>query len=116
MVVDEAAEVSDAQYYAVQPMLATTDGDLWLMSTPEAAQGFFYEVWAHGGPDWERVMVKATECPRITATFLENARREMPDARFRRDYLCEFTDCEGALFDRDMLMRAIRTDVKPLWG
>ena len=67
LLVDEAARVSDELYLAVRPMLAVSDGALWLMSTPFGKRGFFYEAWEHGGPEWERVRAAATECPRISA-------------------------------------------------
>jgi hypothetical protein len=35
---------------------------------------------------------------------------------FKQKYLCEFVDLESSLFDRDIIERAIRSDVKPLWG
>ena len=41
MVVDEAARVPDDLYEAVKPMLATTDGALWLMSTPFGRRRIF---------------------------------------------------------------------------
>ena len=59
VLIDEAARVPDEMYYAVLPMLALEQGSIWLMSTPWAARGFFYETWAHGGEEWERVSVKA---------------------------------------------------------
>ena len=34
LLVDEAARVSDELYLAMRPMLAVSDGDVWLMSTP----------------------------------------------------------------------------------
>ena len=55
LLVDEASRVEDEMYLAVRPMLAVSDGALWLMSTPFGKRGFFYETWAHGGPEWERV-------------------------------------------------------------
>src|SRR5437868_3436811 len=59
LLVDEASRVSDELYTAIRPMLATSGGALWLMSTPFGKRGFFHEVWAHGGPGWERVRVTA---------------------------------------------------------
>lgn len=35
LLIDEAARVSDDMYKSLRPMLAMTDGDLWLMSTPK---------------------------------------------------------------------------------
>src|SRR5436305_14405958 len=55
MLVDEASRVSDEMYEAIRPMLAVSDGALWLMSTPFGKRGFFYEAWANGGPGWERI-------------------------------------------------------------
>ena len=75
LVIDEAARVEDAMYQALRPMLAVSDGDLWMMSTPNGRRGFFYENWAEGGDEWERVAVTAAECPRISASFLEEERQ-----------------------------------------
>ena len=55
LLIDEAARVEDSMYKALRPMLAVSDGDLWLMSTPRGQQGFFYEAWEHGGAEWFRV-------------------------------------------------------------
>src|ERR1039458_434339 len=49
LLVDEAARVDDDMYLAVRPMLAVSNGTLWLMSTPFGKRGFFYETWAGGG-------------------------------------------------------------------
>src|SRR3982074_3517109 len=61
MLIDEASRVSVEQYNTLRPILAVGDGDLWLMSTPHGRRGFFWEEWAHGGEDWERISVPATE-------------------------------------------------------
>ena len=57
------------------PMLVVSDGALWLMSTPFGKRGFFYDTWANGGPEWERVQVRAEDCPRIRREVLEEERR-----------------------------------------
>jgi hypothetical protein len=97
------------------PSLAAKDGDLWLMSTPFGKRGFFYETWAGGGEEWKRVKVTAPECGRISRRFLDEERAGMGERIFRREYLCEFSDVETALFDRDVILAAIRSDKKPLW-
>ena len=112
LLVDEAARVSEELYLAVRPMLAVSGGTIWLMSTPYGKRGFFWEAWANGGPEWERVRVPATECPRIEREFLEEERRTMGDRYFRQEYLCEFAEAEGAVFDREMIERAFRIDVR----
>jgi phage FluMu gp28-like protein len=95
--IDEAARVQDAFYRAVRPMLAVGDGDLWLK------QGFFWEEWGRGGEGWQRISVRAPDCPRISARFLEEERANALEATFRQEYLCEFLDREGAVFTREMI-------------
>jgi phage FluMu gp28-like protein len=114
LLVDEAARVDDDLYLAIRPMLAVSDGALWLMSTPHGKRGFFYEAWQNGGGDWERIRVPAPECPRISTKFLDEERKTMGDRWFRQEYLCEFTDSQFSVFDRDLLERALSDDVKPL--
>ena len=72
-------------------MLAVSNGDLWLMSTPKGKRGFFSDMW-HAGGEWERILVTGPECPRIPADFLEKERREGGEKYYRQEYLCEFLD------------------------
>ncbi len=114
LLIDEAARVEDRMYKALRPMLAVGDGDLWLMSTPYGRQGFFYEAWEHGGPEWKRVRVEAVECARISKAYLERERGELGDAWFRQEFGCEFIDGEGALFDRQLIEDALDSSFEPL--
>jgi hypothetical protein len=114
LLVDEASRVSDDLYLALRPMLAVSRGTLWLMSTPFGKRGFFYEVWEHGGDEWERVCVPATECPRIGADLLEEERRAMGELMFKQEYGCEFVDVTGAVFDRDLVEASFTDDFQPV--
>jgi hypothetical protein len=114
LLVDEASRVSDELYLSLRPMLAVSNGTLWLMSTPHGKGGFFWETWNAGGDGWERVRVPASECPRIRKEFLEEERRTMGELWFRQEYECEFVDAVSSVFDRDMVERAIRPDLAPL--
>jgi len=109
MLIDEAGRAPDELYRAMRPSLAVRDGDLWLMSTPNGRRGFFWEEWAQGGPEWERICVPATECSRISARFLEEEKAK-GEQWYRQEYLCEFLEHEGALFPREMIDRAFGED------
>ena len=87
---------------------------MWLLSTPFGQRGFFWEEWERGGPSWERVSAPATECPRIPAEFLEEERRSLGERSFRQEYLCEFGDAEGFLFDRALIEACLSDDLEPL--
>ena len=114
MLVDEAARVDDQIYLAARPMLAVSNGTLWLMSTPFGKRGFFYETWTEGRAEWERVRVRADDCPRIGRAFLEEERRTMGERWYRQEYQCEFVDPVSGIFDRELVERAITREVKPL--
>ena len=45
VIIDEAARVHDALYYALRPMLAMSRGRLIALSTPWGQRGWFYEAW-----------------------------------------------------------------------
>ena len=103
LVIDEAALVPDSTYQAVRPMLAATDGALWLLSTPNGQSGFFYDEWTTGGPHWDRHTVPATECSRIAADFLARERTALGERAFRQEYLCEFTSSLFQLLPQEVL-------------
>ena len=106
VVVDEAARVREEMYTAVRPMLAVSNGDLWLLSTPAGQSGYFWDQWTFGGEDWMRVSVRADECARISKEFLEKEKAGMTEKEFGQEYLCEFNEVDGGIFDpeavRDM--------------
>lgn len=110
LLIDEASRVSDELYKAVRPMLAVSGGALWVMSTPFGKRGFFYEAWAHGGPEWERVEAPATECRRIPREFLDEEQRTMGRRWFEQEYLCAFEDAVSTVFDSKLVERAFSGD------
>jgi hypothetical protein len=97
------------------PVLAVSGGDIWLISTPFGRRGFFYRAWMEGGPGWQRVKVPATECPRIRPDNLARDRIAMGDRWFRQEYLCEFAANEETLFPDELVRKAIKYDIQPLF-
>ena len=113
---DEAAQVDDAVYAACRPMLAVSNGQLILMSTPYGKRGHFHAEWTEGGAGWERVEVPAAACPRISPAFLEAERRSLGALVFRSEYLCEFTETDDAVFGYETIRAALDPAVTPIWG
>jgi hypothetical protein len=107
LIVDEAARVDDELYKALRPMLTVRDGDVWLLSTPFGKRGFFYEAWEHGGSEWARFRVPATECERIAPARLELEKKQIGEPWFRQEYLCEFVATELQMFDSDLVSAAL---------
>lgn len=114
IVVDEAAFVEDELRFAVAPMLATSGGRFIGLSTPWGKRGWWHKAWAEGGDDWQRIEVPATACPRISTTFLEQERRNLPAHRFASEYECAFVDTEDSVFASDLLRAAVTPDLTPI--
>ena len=110
--IDEAAFVPDDIYHVLRPMLGATKGDLWLLSTPNGKQGFFHETWAYQ-KEWVKFFSPSTQCPRITAKFLEEERNTIGLDKFAREYLCEFQESEDALFSQLCIDRAMDDTIEP---
>jgi hypothetical protein len=116
LVVDEAARVEDALYYAVRPMLAVSGGALMMLSTPAGRRGVFYEEWTSGSAaGWERYEVRVEDVPRITPKFIEEERRALPSRIFDQEYRCAFVELDDAVFSIEDVDRAITHNVKPLF-
>jgi hypothetical protein len=114
LIIDEASRLPDPVYHAIRPMLAVSSGDLWLLSTPWGKTGFFYHTWANGGPQWTRLQVPASECPRIPAPYLEEERLTLGDTLFKQEYCCEFVDPIDSVFSLDDFDLALTATIPPI--
>jgi hypothetical protein len=96
-------------------MLATkAHGRFIALSTPAGRRGFFFEQWQNGGDSWERVTVKGSECPRISAQFLAEELQALGPMKFDQEYNCEFTDAETSVFNSDLIQKALVNDFQPI--
>jgi len=114
IVIDEAARVADELYFSLRPMLATSDGRLLALSTPNGQRGWFYEAWSSDQP-WTRVKITAAECPRISPAHLAEERRNMTAAFYASEYECEFGDTVDTVFSHNDIAAALDTTLGPLY-
>jgi hypothetical protein len=114
LLVDEAARVDDELLAAVRPMLAVSEGRMLLMSTPSGQAGAFYQTWHDGGDDWERVMVTAEQCPRISAEFLESEKKALGQRWLDQEFFGRFLADRTQIFDAADIARALCSDLEPL--
>jgi hypothetical protein len=113
LIIDEAARVTDALYFAVRPMLAVSEGKLVAVSTPYGQRGWFHAEWSGTG-HWERVKVAATDCPRIKPEFLAEEKQALGERWFRQEYLCSFEATMDAVFAPEDIQAMLSDDVEPL--
>jgi len=111
---DEASRVDDELYRAIRPMLAVSNGRLILMSTPFGKRGHFYKEWSEG-EGWQKIQIKADECPRISPEFLEEEKRSLGEWWFKQEYMCEFVETIDQVFSYEYINNSLTDDVRPLF-
>ncbi|MBM3753482.1 MAG: hypothetical protein FJW38_05840 [Acidobacteria bacterium] len=114
IIVDEAAFVKDELYDALRPARATSNGAVWLLSTAGEQKGFFHKAWVSRAKGWKLVKVTAAECPRISAEFLAGERIEMGEAKYMREYFCQFRAGRSQFVDESYLEAIFDTNFKAL--
>lgn len=110
LILDEASRIPDEVYRATRPMLATSNGELILLSTPFGKRGFFYEAW-EDRENWDWWQVTADECPRITPEFLAKEKRDLPEWFYYQEYFCEFVDPVGAVLAHQDILNAFKDNL-----
>ena len=115
LVIDEAARVPDALYYSMRPMLAVSGGKLVCLTTPFGQRGFFHKEWTEG-QGWEKIMITAEQCPRISPEFLAEERRTLGEWWVKQEYGCEFVETVDQVFSYDLVAAALSPEVPPLFA
>jgi hypothetical protein len=114
-IIDEASRVTDDLYATIRPMLAVSQGSLIAMSTPWGRAGWWFAAW-HSDEPWERVFITAEQCPRISAEFLTEEKKAMPERFFRQEFFGEFLDTLDQVFrSEDLELLAVNAP-PPLWS
>ena len=110
IILDEAAFVRDEILAILLPMLATTGGSMTMLTTPSGPSGLFYQAWHSDSDEWDKTRVLATECPRITPEFLDEARRKLGPLAFAQEYECRFIQTASSFFNADVIAQAFEAD------
>lgn len=102
--VDEASRIPDETFYeAIRPAMTDKQAPLFTFSTPAGKRGWAYNLYRRGldGVDplykgWKFTAYDAVFIPRAE---LEEARRTMPARAFNQEFMSEFLDEVGAVFE-----------------
>jgi hypothetical protein len=112
VIVDEAARVPEELLAAVRPTLASTNGRFLALSTPAGKRGWFHESWTRG-EGWERVQIKADDCPRIAQEFLADELAQLGPLIYSQEYETAFIDPETGVFTTELIEQALVDDFEP---
>jgi len=106
VVPDECAYLPDAIWESITPMLLTTGGSLWLLSTPNAKEGFFYEAYTNPDMKFKTFHVSSEEVAEgrpepqrtIMLEHLAREKQRMTKLQYAQQYLAKFLEEVGQLF------------------
>jgi hypothetical protein len=119
LIIDEAARTPSELVEGMLPTVAVTGGSVVALTTPKGSRGWFYELWSRPDAEevWERYLITADECPRITEDILEEATMTWGDRHVRQEYYCSFEADESGFFDDHAVLERsfVEMDDEPLW-
>jgi len=121
---DEAAFINPEVWQAVTPMLATTAGDIWLISTPFGRKGYFYECSLDESFTCFHVnSIQVAKDRPVSRTwtalqstksleFFEQEKKRMSILQYQQEYLGNWVDDLIQLFP-DTLIKKCMTTKRP---
>ena len=113
---DECAYLPEAIWASITPMLLTTGGWLWLLSTPNAKQGYFYEAYTNPDLGFQTFHVNSEEVAKQRAEpqrtmmleYLAREKGRMTKLQYAQQYLAQFLEDLGQFFP-DKIIKKTQT-------
>ncbi len=94
VIMDECADLDeDVWTNVVSPTLATTNGRVVFLGTPKGQNWFFFIFNRGNDPlqtEWESFTFPTSANPYVSAEFIEQARKTLPEANFEQEFLAVF--------------------------
>jgi len=106
IIIDEAAFVSEETFTAILPSLASTNGDLILISTPFGRRGRFYEAFKTDS-GFQTLHVRSSQCPLITGNYLREEKKGMTRDEYMQQYNGEFIAEADNFFKKELILSCI---------
>lgn len=101
-IIDEAAFMKDdAWQEAIRPVFAVRGKKILFISTPKG-KNWFYNLYQLGNspdhPNYKSYRGSSYDTPFISLTEIEDAKKTLPTSVFKQEYLAEFIDNGGEVF------------------
>jgi len=105
LIADEAAEIDQYAYEnALRPTLTDSETSRMIAISTPKGRGWFFEFFQRGQsddwPTYEAFREPTTQNPFINQADVAEAERELPERVFRQEYLAEFVDETGGVFEQ----------------
>lgn len=114
LIVDEAARVPESVFTAAEPSLASSHGDMILISTPKGKVGYFWECW--NDPTYSKYHVsyevglqvrRRDGKLQLDPVIVERARNKLTPWEFLTEYGAEFIEEMGVFFPAPLVDSSI---------
>lgn len=126
-IIDESAYVEDSVYYTILPWVDVSGAPMLLISTPRVRSGFFFDSYCRGlegknefyTVDWSNPKYKTELEKLLSPERLEEYRKMLPKAQFASEYLGQFLDQDGVVFqgfNECVKRNTIQPTDKLYWG
>ena len=102
---DEAHYIFEEVWAAVTPMLATTGGDIILLSTPKGNEGYFYRM--SKDKNFTQFRISSEECERVPKDFLEDEKGRMSKLQYQQEYLGQFVGRLMQFFPNEVIRKCM---------
>ena len=105
-VLDECAFTKEPAWVeAIRPALSDRQGKAMFISTPKG-RNWFWRLWQRcqdkTDDEWQGWQLPTSDNPYIPDSEIEAARASLPERIYRQEYLAEFIDDAGGVFQRVM--------------
>lgn len=105
--IDECCFISDDVFYTIAPWVDAKQAPVLMVSTPFVKEGFFWNFYNYGLEkqnntvtiNWSDIIYKESIEKILPHEKLEEYRRVLPKNQFKTEYLGEWLDNEGVVFD-----------------
>jgi len=114
LIPDEAAYMPEAIWASVTPMLLTSGGNIWLVSTPNSREGYFYDAYTNPDMGFKTFHVNSEEVAEqrpepqrsIMLNYLKSEKARMTDLQYAQQYLAQFLEELRQLFPDPLIKGA----------
>lgn len=111
LIADEAAFIGEDVWTAVTPMVATTQGDVILLSTPHGRSGYYYDCFSR--PNFTSFHISSENCGRIPKEYLDAEKSVMSKVQYAQEYLGEFIDELRQFFPDHLIKQCMTSERRP---
>ena len=124
LIIDEASRMPELVWTSAKPTLLTTNGQIWMCSTPFGKQGYFYEAYLNKNNRYKVFHINSedaiknrpikegwTEQQKQEAIeFLKQEKKDMSELQYGQEYLGLFLEDLRQYFSDELIAKACRLE------